>query len=56
MQEYRSRLTSDIVTGKLDVREAAAGLPDLPRDQELTKSDARSDEEGEGAEAEVSDE
>jgi type I restriction enzyme S subunit len=56
MQEYRSRLTSDIVTGKLDVREAATGLPDLPRDQELTKSDARSEEDGEGAEAEVSDE
>lgn len=30
MQEYRTRLTADIVTGKLDVREAAAKLPDLP--------------------------
>jgi type I restriction enzyme, S subunit len=30
VQEYRTRLTADIVTGKLDVREAAAGLPDLP--------------------------
>ena len=30
MQEYRTRLTADIVTGKLDVREAAAHLPDLP--------------------------
>lgn len=28
MQEYRSRLTSDVVTGKLDVRAAAAKLPD----------------------------
>jgi type I restriction enzyme, S subunit len=27
MQEYRTRLTADIVTGKLDVREAAANLP-----------------------------
>jgi type I restriction enzyme S subunit len=27
MQEYRARLTADIVTGKLDVREAAANLP-----------------------------
>jgi type I restriction enzyme S subunit len=27
MQEYRTRLTADIVTGKLDVREAAAKLP-----------------------------
>lgn len=32
MQEYRTRLTSDIVTGKLDVREAAAKLPDLAPD------------------------
>ena len=30
VQEYRTRLTADIVTGKLDVREAAAKLPDLP--------------------------
>ena len=32
MQEYRTRLTADIVTGKLDVRQAAAKLPDLPAD------------------------
>lgn len=32
MQEYRTRLTSDLVTGKLDVREAAAKLPDLPNE------------------------
>jgi type I restriction enzyme S subunit len=29
MQEYRTRLTGDVITGKLDVREAAAKLPDL---------------------------
>ena len=28
MQEYRTRLIADVVTGKLDVREAAAQLPD----------------------------
>lgn len=28
LQEYRTRLTADVVTGKLDVREAAARLPD----------------------------
>jgi type I restriction enzyme S subunit len=28
MQEYRTRLTADVVTGKLDVRPAAAQLPD----------------------------
>jgi type I restriction enzyme S subunit len=29
MQEYRTRLTADLVTGKLDVREAASKLPDV---------------------------
>ena len=29
MQEYRTRLTADLVTGKLDVREAASKLPEL---------------------------
>ena len=28
LHEYRTRLIADVVTGKLDVREAAAGLPD----------------------------
>lgn len=28
LKEYRSRLIADVVTGKLDVREAAAGLPE----------------------------
>lgn len=28
VREYRTRLIADVVTGKLDVREAAAGLPD----------------------------
>lgn len=27
MREYRARLTANVVTGKLDVREAAARLP-----------------------------
>ena len=30
MQEFRTRLTADLVTGKLDVREAAAKLPASP--------------------------
>ena len=29
VREYRARLTADIVTGKLDVREAVAGLPEV---------------------------
>jgi type I restriction enzyme S subunit len=32
MQEYRTRLTADLVTGKLDVREAAAKLPSTVED------------------------
>ena len=36
MQEYRTRLTADIVTGKLDVRKAAANLPDPAPDSEKT--------------------
>jgi type I restriction enzyme S subunit len=28
LREYRTRLIADVVTGKLDVREAAARLPD----------------------------
>jgi type I restriction enzyme S subunit len=28
LHEYRTRLVADVVTGKLDVREAAARLPD----------------------------
>ncbi|NCC85130.1 MAG: hypothetical protein EOM03_13525 [Clostridia bacterium] len=41
MQEYRTRLTADVVTGKLDVREAAAKLPAV--------SDSISDIDDEGA-------
>ena len=36
LNEYQTRLISDVVTGKLDVREAAAELPeeDVHRDTE----------------------
>ena len=30
VREYCTRLIADVVTGKVDVREAAAGLPDIP--------------------------
>jgi type I restriction enzyme S subunit len=30
LKEYRTRLIADVVTGKLDVRKAAASLPDEP--------------------------
>ena len=53
MQEYRTRLTADIVTGKLDVREAATNLPDLPTEAaaEALTDEALDDTETEDAEA-----
>lgn len=33
VEEYRTRLIADVVTGKLDVREAAAHLPDEAEDE-----------------------
>ena len=33
VQEYRTRLIADVVTGKLDVRAAAAQLPDEADDE-----------------------
>jgi len=29
LREYRTRLVADVVTGKLDVRKAAEGLPEI---------------------------
>jgi hypothetical protein len=34
LREFRTRLIADLVTGKLDVREAAARLPDEKDDEE----------------------
>ena len=44
MQEYRTRLTADIVTGKLDVREAAAKLPELPSEAMPESADDEAEE------------
>jgi type I restriction enzyme S subunit len=54
LREYRNRLVADVVTGKLDVREAAARLPDeAPPD--LAEDDAdladETDSEAGGIEA-----
>lgn len=35
LHEYRTRLIADVVTGKLDVREAAAGLPEEVKEEEF---------------------
>ena len=39
MQEHRARLVADVVTGKLDVREAAARLPG--EDEEVVEFQTR---------------
>ena len=39
LREYRTRLVSQVVTGKLDVREAAASLPDLQLETEALAPD-----------------
>jgi len=51
LREYRTRLIADVVTGKLDVRQAAANLPDeveeiedLVEDQNLDETDAEADD------------
>lgn len=51
MQEYRTRLTADLVTGKLDVREAAAKLPDLPNETVDTPYEELEENEPEEVEA-----
>jgi type I restriction enzyme S subunit len=43
LREHRTRLIADVVTGKLDVREAAARLPDEP--DECEPIDALAEEE-----------
>jgi type I restriction enzyme S subunit len=47
LQEYRARLIADVVTGKLDVREAAARLPlEVPVSEPLDEiQDLAEDEE-----------
>jgi type I restriction enzyme, S subunit len=44
LREYRTRLVADIVTGKLDVREAAAHLPEEPK-EETSRAESELDTE-----------
>ena len=54
VEEYRTRLIADVVTGKLDVRAAAARLPDEPDDADRTEADgAAEDVAGELARADA---
>lgn len=55
MQEYRTRLTADIVTGKLDVREAAAKLPELPVEAPQAGADEDVDDAAIAEDAETED-
>ena len=53
LKEYRVKLISDVVTGKLDVSKEAAGLPDIDPEELAhvlsgTSSDTMDDEEGDG--------
>jgi type I restriction enzyme S subunit len=40
LREYRTRLVADVVTGKLDVREAAANLPEEAEEHEGPETEA----------------
>ena len=44
LDEYRTRLIADVVTGKLDVRAAAARLPDEPDDADETEADGAAED------------
>ena len=44
LREYRTRLVADVVTGKLDVREAASRLPDEERLPDLAAADDEPDD------------
>jgi type I restriction enzyme S subunit len=50
LREYRTRLIADVVTGKLDVREAAAKLPDVELDEDSFVLDTLEDENASGEE------
>jgi hypothetical protein len=52
LNQYRIRLFADVVTGKLDVREAAARLPEEPAEEE-TLQEMEPSKEPENAELET---
>jgi len=47
LREYRTRLVADVVTGKLDVREAAAKLPDEAPPETIEHDDLSAEPEAE---------
>ena len=46
LHEYRTRLIADVVTGKLDVREAVAALPEEPDGPDAARGDCEGPEGG----------
>jgi len=53
LREYRTRLIADVVTGKVDVREAAVRLPEEPAEEEAELKDTEETAEGEAADNEA---
>ena len=57
VREYRARLIVDVVTGKLDVREASANLPEEPEEteelEEAESADGEFEDEEAGSEADT---
>jgi type I restriction enzyme S subunit len=51
LREYLTRLISDVVTGKVDVREVAAQLPEEPAEEDEMNGDEIDEYEAEGGEA-----
>ncbi len=47
LREYRTRLIADVVTGKLDVREAAARLPEEPPEEPVQEEESEIGDEAE---------
>jgi type I restriction enzyme S subunit len=44
LTEYRTRLTSDVVTGRLDIRAAAASMPEVADESAPVAIDAEGDD------------
>jgi len=50
LQEYRTRLVSDVVTGKLDVRDAAGRIPEEAKSEEIAEDELAGADEDEETE------
>jgi len=56
IREYRTRLVADVVAGRVDVRAAAAGFPDVAAESVETLDEADGDETDVLGETEIEDE